>query len=338
VSDRPAANAGTPDRGASADPRNQIPLGSRSVLSASGKPGAIVYVPVPMMTQPQLRRAPVAPQPPAPQIPQPPRAPVLPGTVDEANAFGAGTPPVPPPPPQPGITGVSNAFGAPVQDNGEGGAFMPRRGGATPPQMARMPYPPVPGQGMYPVPNNQMMAQGYGYPPPYYNQAAPGAYQTPYNPALAQGTYPPPYAVAQARQAANPYPAAQAPTAPSQARSDIVPAGYTGSKSAEQPAGDEIARQLTRILQESLYPSERERAADNLATRDWHTSPAVVDTLVKAAQEDPAATVRAACVRGLARMEVNTVPVHNALQALQTDQDPRVRREVEQALAGFRPK
>src|SRR5262249_46515467 len=81
------------------------------------------------------------------------------------------------------------------------------------------------------------------------------------------------------------------------------------------------------------YPSQREWAAEKLAAMDWRNEPRIVDCLTKAAHEDPAPTVRAGCVRCLAQMRLNTMPVVSVIQSLQRDSDPRVRHEVEQALA-----
>ena len=94
---------------------------------------------------------------------------------------------------------------------------------------------------------------------------------------------------------------------------------------------------LLRILHESIYPSQREWAADQLADCDWKQNAPIVDALVKCAKEDPAATVRAGCIRALARMRVNTVPVVDALRTLKGDSDPRVQHEAEEALATLAP-
>lgn len=85
-------------------------------------------------------------------------------------------------------------------------------------------------------------------------------------------------------------------------------------------------------LQESVYPSEREWAAERLGRLDWRTEPRIVEALVKTAREDAAPTVRAACVRTLVRMKVNSPLVLTQVRALQDDSDARVRQEVEQAL------
>jgi HEAT repeat protein len=60
--------------------------------------------------------------------------------------------------------------------------------------------------------------------------------------------------------------------------------------------------------------------------------PQVVESLTKSARDDPAATVRAACVHALAHMKVNTPDVTALMQGLKNDRDARVRHEAEQAL------
>jgi hypothetical protein len=101
-----------------------------------------------------------------------------------------------------------------------------------------------------------------------------------------------------------------------------------------QPGCDpQTAQHLMQTLRESIYPSQREWAAEALARIDWRTHPQVFDALLSAAREDPAATVRSCCVRCLANMNVNSQLVTMTLQSLKNDTDPRVRTEVEQALA-----
>jgi hypothetical protein len=90
---------------------------------------------------------------------------------------------------------------------------------------------------------------------------------------------------------------------------------------------------LLAKLRDSVMPSEREMAAEELSRCDWRRDPQVVPGLVQAAKCDPAPAVRACCVRALARMKVNTMPVVTAVMTLKTDSDVRVRQEVEQALA-----
>jgi HEAT repeat protein len=60
--------------------------------------------------------------------------------------------------------------------------------------------------------------------------------------------------------------------------------------------------------------------------------PQVVESLTKGALDDPAATVRAACVRALGHMKVNTQEVVALVQDLKNDRDPRVRQEASETL------
>ena len=100
------------------------------------------------------------------------------------------------------------------------------------------------------------------------------------------------------------------------------------------PACDpQAAGQLMQTLRDALYPTQREWAAETLAGMDWRTHPQVFDALLTAAREDPAATVRSTCVRCLSGMNVNSALLAMTLQALRSDADPRVRMEVEDALA-----
>jgi hypothetical protein len=127
----------------------------------------------------------------------------------------------------------------------------------------------------------------------------------------------------------------------------IMPAGYQAAPgmgvahvanpgpAAAPQAGS--PQQLVSMLRESLYPSQREWAAEKLAALDWKTNEMAVQALVQGAREDPAATVRAGCVRALGQMKANTMPVVTTLQGLKNDTDPRVRTEVEQALGVLAP-
>src|SRR5262249_21625987 len=110
---------------------------------------------------------------------------------------------------------------------------------------------------------------------------------------------------------------------PMPVRTPAAPALAPGARSTPQ---------LMAILKDSLYPSQRENAADTLAGRDWRAQPQIVDALVKAAKEDPAPVVRAECFRSLGRMGANTPAVVAACEARQNDEDPRVRKEAEQTL------
>jgi hypothetical protein len=101
--------------------------------------------------------------------------------------------------------------------------------------------------------------------------------------------------------------------------------------STPQPQIPEMQRWLN-VLRDSLYPSQREWAAETLSVVDWRCNPKVVEAMVAGAREDPAATVRAACVRCLSKMKVSTPEVVSVVTALKADSDPRVRQEVDQAM------
>jgi len=106
---------------------------------------------------------------------------------------------------------------------------------------------------------------------------------------------------------------------------------------AEMPAVTPApsAQQFQTVLQDSLLPSEREMAAEALTGFQRQQDPAIVPVLLHAAAEDPAGTVRAACVHSLVKMNANTSEVVGALMNLKADPDLRVRREVNQALISF---
>jgi hypothetical protein len=90
--------------------------------------------------------------------------------------------------------------------------------------------------------------------------------------------------------------------------------------------------QLLAALSNSLCPSEREAAAEQLSELDWHIQPMVVEILMKSAREDPASSVRAACVHALGHMKVNTPEAVTLVRDLRSDRDPTVRQEAETAL------
>ncbi|HEX5273348.1 MAG TPA: hypothetical protein VFW33_22785, partial [Gemmataceae bacterium] len=89
----------------------------------------------------------------------------------------------------------------------------------------------------------------------------------------------------------------------------------TGYQAPAAPASGMSAQQLTGMLRDSLYPSQREWAADKLSALDWKQNEAAILALAKAVGEDPAPTVRAACVRALARMKADSYAVVSAVQA-----------------------
>jgi hypothetical protein len=143
-------------------------------------------------------------------------------------------------------------------------------------------------------------------------------------------------AAAGAKYAPEPPPAiAAAPSA------SVVAAGYplvarTNPANAANPNSFDQApssQELLKTLHTSLFPSQREWAADRLTAYDWRSEPQVVEGLAKTARVDPAPLVRAGCLRALARMHAVCEPAITVARELKTDADPRVRQEAEQTLA-----
>jgi hypothetical protein len=167
----------------------------------------------------------------------------------------------------------------------------------SPPQGASPPQMPMPGNGMFP---QGPMAMGYGRMP------------MPPMPMMPMG-----------------------PTGPA-----MMPTGFHGpirtAPTGPQAAAGQIDQQLA-TLKNALYPSHREMAVINLSDYSARYFPQVVRALVTAAKDDPAPTVRAACVSGLMKMQANSPEVVGVLSHLRNDGDPRVRQEVDQALAVLAP-
>jgi hypothetical protein len=114
--------------------------------------------------------------------------------------------------------------------------------------------------------------------------------------------------------------------APTRTSMPAVPAGATASEAGPS------ANELLMTLRTSLFPSQREWAADRLTSSDWHAQPQVIVGLALAAHNDPAPLVRAGCLRALARMHAVCEPAVVAARDLKNDADSRVRQEAEQTL------
>jgi hypothetical protein len=287
-------------------------MGAQSVLAArNGMPGTISYVPVPVVTVPDPYRPPL---PPAPQVPQAPNSNMY------VNAF---TPPADPnrnaqaamqqqAPMNPVLANplVQARYAPPGYGAYPHPAMMQPNPYMASPYMAAQPMPPYAQGPMQPMagrpvaPLNYPMAyQGPQPPNPFAGQAMQQVTQTQYQP-----SYPPAYA----------YP----------------PAGYQPVADPRLAANAELfmIQQRVAVLQQSPYPAQRTWAANELATYNWRAQPHVLQVLLFAARQDPAASVRAGCVYCLGRMNATTEPVVNTLLALKNDPDPAVRHEVEQAL------
>jgi hypothetical protein len=136
-----------------------------------------------------------------------------------------------------------------------------------------------------------------------------------------------------------PVPPMAAVTAPEAAIVPVMAAPATEATStmavpspAPWPLVDPEAQASINVLEYALYPTQRETAILHLATRDWRRNPRIVQALLAAAKDDPAATVRQAAVAALSGMGVNNDAVTATFGQLKNDADPRVRQEAEQAL------
>lgn len=252
-----------------------VPLGAQSVIQAGDPgPGAVRYIPVPVVTIPDVRRAPVPPMTTPAQVYGMSGAAPQTSAGMQANAFT-------PAPSRQALAQTTNAFGSGVPAMATTASSSPIPASGSP-------------SSNNPANANVVSARFHGATPA--NQVVPATYQAALAPAM--------------------------PPCP--------------SLTLVKPTPENI-HQLVTSLRDSLYPSQREWAADNLAAVDWRTHPEVVQVLTATAREDPAATVRVGCIRCLARMNVNTVPVVSAVRDLKNDVDPRVRQEAERALSTLAP-
>lgn len=157
---------------------------------------------------------------------------------------------------------------------------------------------------------------------------------------LAAGSASEPNAFGSARQAGTSYggnafsaitppppPASRWP-APSAAPTNRYAAANVVQASGSNPE----VQPLITVLRTSSFASQRQWAVEMLAASDPRKNPEAVTALVSAASQDSSGMVRAACVRSLSRMNLETPQVVNAFQLLRDDIDPQVRREANQAL------
>ena len=258
--------------------------------------------------------------------------------------------------PNPAMMGQGMPY-PPMMGQGMPNPAMMGQGMPYPPMMGQgMPYPPMMGQGM---PYPPMMGQGMPYPP--MAQGMP-MQRIPIDQGIPQGmgnaftlsggsTRPVPADFGPQEVVPNafmdPTLGNTMPTPPPAAPRmmlPILPAQPYVAPQAEvlatmtarrglPPVGDPTTAQTVAKLRDALYPSHREMAVEQLAGCDWHSQPAVLSAVLMAAKEDPAGSVRAACVRTLTRMKAATPDVIAVLIALKTDTDERVRREVDRSLS-----
>jgi hypothetical protein len=231
-----------------------------------------------------------------------------------------------PTPPELVETDPSNAFttvvktprARPAPPSEQANAFDGSRP-AMPPSMgsAMPPMPPRGYAGMPPMPpSGPMPAYGMAPPPPGMMPPAPYAQV----PMPAYGQAPPTGVMAVGYgNPARPGMMDRGPSAP-----PVV-------ATQPPPVGD--PSQLVLILRSSLFPSNREWAADQLGGPEWRGHAVVVEMLVQSAKNDPAATVREACVRNLGRSNGAMPCVVDAITAAQKDEDEGVRNEATKTLA-----
>lgn len=87
------------------------------------------------------------------------------------------------------------------------------------------------------------------------------------------------------------------------------------------------------VLKRSIYPFQREWAVESLAGADWQSHPEVLQAVLMTARKDAAPTVRAACVRVLARKHATSPDAVAIVQEMRADPDPRVVHEASIALS-----
>jgi hypothetical protein len=211
--------------------------------------------------------------------------------------------PLPPPgPTQPGVTMMPSPPDTGVPD-AMGNAFtLPGTRRPIPADFGPTPQEP---NGFDP-----MVRMGAGSPPQAYSMGMPAMPRPPMANTMAMGPRMP--------MGMNPLMSVPAtPVAPGVAVAAARPTGVP---------------QLLAKLKDSLYPSERETAAEQLSEMNGRPQPQVVESLMKSARSDPAATVRVACVHALTHMKANPPEVAKLARDLKSDRDPRVRQEAEETL------
>jgi hypothetical protein len=318
-----------------ADPHQPTPIARgdlnpvpRKVVIIAPPPPLIVQPPAPLPTAVAARATPVEP-----------RTVGVPVPVDESNAFT--DPPKRSGKPEDKTPNPSNAFGD-GSDGGRGAAGQRTGSGpsrpiytAPPPPQMLDPYLVRDMHNAFTVADSsrRMIPADAGSTPMIPNAFSPGTNGNGFSimPSLMPPTAVDPSAAGQRpadRPAAEPRQVASSRYGPVGASSTPVALDHPVAVPSEE---SQSAKWLV-TLSDSDYPSEREWAAERLGRLSWRAEPQIVTALVKAAREDVAPTVRAACIRTLARMKANTPQVLTQVRALQDDSDARVRQEVEQAL------
>jgi hypothetical protein len=293
----------------------KMPMGAKSVLAAGGGPSSVTYLPVPIVTVP-LTPPPVPPAPPAPTLPAPPPSPMY------ANAFT----PAPGPMGSPYVPGMAQQSPLPADPSPyQQAGYMPT---AYVPGPTPVPNPYMPGQndGLSPY-----YAMGQTTGSPYPGRTPPAAQPQQRPPVIYQGpTAPNPFASTPVTPVVYTPPATPTVTVNAAMDRRIV------TMAPAQSSGEDTIRQLATTLRISIYPSQREIAAEDLTKYDCHQHPEVLQALLLAAREDAAPLVRATCVHCLVKMKAHGDQVLGTLAMLRSDKDVHVRQEVEQALVALK--
>lgn len=93
-----------------------------------------------------------------------------------------------------------------------------------------------------------------------------------------------------------------------------------------------VSEQWILMLQTHADAGHRVWAAGNLAGIDGWTNHAAVQALVRGAREDRDVSVRIACIRALAHMQVTSQLVIGTIQDLHADPDPTIQQAARSAL------
>ncbi len=275
-----------------------------------------------------------------------PRRPAWVVDPKEPNAFTS-APPVQQAPPADPLNAFTKVPGTPPM-MGQGMPYPPMMGQG-------MPYPPMMGQGM---PYPPMMGQRMQYPPvmgqaPYpiqqmpmqsahMDQGVPSGMGNAFTDAGTARPIPADFGSPNMQGNAFLNPGEEMPATAPMPRQAMA-SGYPQMRgpapmmlpaiaARSYPVPDPALRLTMAALASAPYPSHREMAAEQLAAIDWRCQPVVLEALVASAKNDPAATVRAGCVRALVKMKANTPEVVAAIRSLKDDKDEHVRQEVAQVL------
>jgi hypothetical protein len=119
-----------------------------------------------------------------------------------------------------------------------------------------------------------------------------------------------------------------------QAAPGSTPSRVLVASMTETPQDHEL-RELQSTLTEALLPSQREEAAERLASDSLKDRPEVVGALMQAALHDPAVSVRTSCIRCLAKLKPEQPACKIALIELSTDNDDRIREAAKEALSAL---